>query len=63
MAKPLIVSATAYPHGVRCGACCREIMPGQPYKLRSYQTGKVTAVDTAAQYTADSTDYPVHDAC
>lgn len=61
--NPLIVSEAAYPHGVRCTACGREIMPGQPYKLRSCDTGKVTATDTRAQYNADSTDYPVHKDC
>jgi hypothetical protein len=60
---PLIVSAAAYPTGVMCLCCQREIMPGEQYKLRSYDTGKVEATTTAEQYTADSSNYPVHYAC
>jgi hypothetical protein len=60
---PLTVSAAAYPGGVRCGACQREILPGERYKLRSHLTGKVEAETLGEQYTSDSSNYPVHADC
>jgi hypothetical protein len=36
------VTEEAYPHGVRCGNCKREIKAGQLYKLRSLVTGRLS---------------------
>lgn len=37
-----VVTALAYPHGVRCANCRRVIRNGEEYKLRDSVTGKLS---------------------
>lgn len=59
----LIVTAAAYPHGVMCEACKREILPGSPYKLRRHSDGKVDASTLDEKYMSLNSNYPVHADC
>lgn len=63
MACLLTVTAGAFPFGVLCSNCRREIKPGSVYRNRNSVTGRLTATMTGATYRDDTVDVVVCGSC